>query len=454
MNAKQPSSSSELGLNMSGQVCRDTGPEAFIAKRLSESPTGEIRLMESILERENMRRALRQVRKNDGAPGIDGMTVDELPRYLRRHWDTIKADLLAGRYKPMPVRQKEIPKPDGGVRLLGIPTVLDRLIQQAIAQALQAIWDHTFSEFSYGFRPGRSQHMAINKARSYIKDGCRWIVDLDLEKFFDQVNHDRLMSRLGTRIRDKRVLKLIGRFLRSGVMIGGLCEATEEGTPQGGPLSPLLSNIVLDELDKELEKRGLQFVRFADDCVIYVKSKRAGDRVKESITRFISRKLKLKVNETKSGVIQPGYSKYLGFGFTHHKAAPKIRIHSKSLQRFRRRVRELTQRTRGRSIGQIVWKLNEYLRGWWAYFSLNEAPTAVRTLNAWILRRLRAYIWKQWKLPKTKLRELRKRGLPDSLARPLAATRKGPWHSSANGYLARALPTRYFTRTLGLVLLG
>jgi len=454
MNAMQPSSSLELDLKVSIRHGRDTGPEAFVAKRLSESPTGEIRLMESILERKNMRRALHRVRKNGGAPGIDGMTVDELPRYLRRHWEMIKADLLARRYKPMPVRRKEIEKPDGGVRLLGIPTVLDRLIQQAIAQVLQAIWDHTFSEFSYGFRPGRSQHKAIRQAQSYIKDGCRWVVDLDLEKFFDRVNHDRLMSRLGTHIRDKRVLKLIGRFLRSGVMIGGLCEATKEGTPQGGPLSPLLSNIVLDELDKELEKRGLQFVRFADDCVIYVKSKRAGDRVKESITRFISRKLKLKVNEAKSGVIQPGYSKYLGFGFTHHKAAPKIRIHSKSLQRFRREVRELTKRTRGRSIGQVIGELNKYLRGWWGYFSLCETPTSVRKLNAWILRRLRAYIWKQWKLPKTKLRELRKRGLPDSLAGPLAATRKGPWHISANGYLARALPTRYFTRTLGLVLLG
>ena len=227
-----------------------------------------------------------------------------------------------------------------------------------------------------------------------------------------------------------------------------------EGTPQGGPLSPLLSNVVLDELDKELERRGLQFVRFADDSVIYVKSKRAGDRVKESITRFISRKLKLKVNETKSSVIQPGYSKYLGFGFTHHKGAPKIRIHSKSLTRFRKRVRELTKRTRGRSIGQIIWKLNEYIRGWWAYFSICETRSCLKELNAWILRRLRAYIWKQWKLPKTKLRELRKGGLPDSLAKPLAATRKGPWHTSANGYLARVLPATYFTRTLGLVLTG
>ena len=454
MRVKQPSSSLELDLDLPGQICPDTGPEAFIARRLSESPTGEIRLMESILERENMQRALRRVLTNKGAPGIDGMSVDELPRYWKRHGERIKAELLAGAYKPKPVRQKEIPKPDGGVRLLGIPTVLDRLIQQATAQVLQAIWDYTFSESSYGFRPGKSQHMAIRKAQGYIKGGCRWVVDLDLEKFFDHVNHDRLMSRLGTRVHDKRVLKMIGRFLRSGVMIGGLCEATEEGTPQGGPLSPLLSNIVLDELDKELEKRGLQFVRFADDCVIYVKSKRAGDRVKESITRFINRKLKLKVNETKSSVVQPGYSKYLGFGFTHHKTAPKIRIHAKSLQRFRRRVRELTKRTRGRSIGSILRELSEYLRGWWAYFSLCETPTVVRTLNAWILRRLKAYLWKQWKLPKTKLRNLRALGLPDSLARPLAATRKGPWHISANGYLARALTPRYFTRTLGLVLLG
>ena len=454
MYAKQPSSLMELDLNMPGQTCRDTGPEAYIANSLSESPTGEIRLMESILERENMRRALRQVRKNDGAPGIDGMTTDELPRYLRRHWDLIKAELLAGVYKPSPVRRKEIPKPNGGVRLLGIPTVLDRLIQQAVAQVLQAIWDHTFSEFSYGFRQKRSQHMAIRKAQSYIKDGCRWVVDLDLEKFFDRVNHDRLLNRLGSRIRDKRVLTLIGRYLRSGVMVGGLCEATEEGTPQGGPLSPLLSNIVLDELDKELERRALQFVRFADDSVIYVRSKRAGDRVKESITRFISRKLKLKVNETKSCVIQPGYSKYLGFGFTHHKGAPKIRIHTRSLERFMGRVRDLTRRTRGRKISQIVGELNEYIRGWWGYFAICEARTCLINLNAWVLRRLRAYIWKQWKLPKTKLRELRKRGLPDYLACPLAATRKGAWHSSANGYLARALPTVYFTRTLGLVLPG
>jgi RNA-directed DNA polymerase len=276
VNALQQQNQLELDLGGTGIARRDRSSEAYTAALLSESPTGTIRLMESVCERQNMRRALRQVRKNKGAPGIDGMTVEELPGYIKRHWPKIKAELLAGVYKPLPVRRKEIEEPDGGVRLLGIPTVLDRLIQQATAQVLQAIWDHTFSEFSYGFRPECSQHMAIRQAKCYIEEGCRFVVDLDLSKFFDRVNHDRLMNRLSSRVTDKRVLKLIGRFLRSGVMIGGLCEPTEEGTPQGGPLSPLLSNIVLDELDKELERRGLHFVRFADDCVIYVKSKRAG----------------------------------------------------------------------------------------------------------------------------------------------------------------------------------
>ena len=454
MNALQQQNQLELDLDVARHGRRDRSSEAFTAKRLSESPTGTIRLMESVCERENMRRALRRVRKNKGAPGIDGMTVDELPGYLKRHWPKIKAQLLAGTYKPVPVRRKEIEKPDGGVRLLGIPTVLDRLIQQAIAQVLQAIWDHTFSESSFGFRSRRSQHMAIKQARGYIEDGYRFIVDIDLSKFFDRVHHDRLMQRLSTRVEDKRALKLIGQFLRSGVMIGGLCEPTEKGTPQGGPLSPLLSNIVLDELDKELEKRGLHFVRFADDCVIYVKSKRAGDRVMESISRFISRKLKLKVNEAKSSVTQPGYSKYLGFGFTISKTSPKIRIHSKSLKRFRVRIREITTRTRGRSIEQVIEELNEYIRGWWGYFSLCETRSCLRALNAWVIRRLRAYVWKQWKLPRTKVRELINRGVPEYWAAKVGTTRKGPWRLSRNTTVAKALPVSYFTRTLGLVLPG
>ncbi len=433
---------------------RDRSSEAFIATRLAESPTGQIRLMESVCERQNMRRALRQVRKNKGVPGIDGMTVEELPAYVKRHWPKIKAELLSGQYKPMPVLRAEIEKPDGGVRPLGIPTVLDRMIQQAIAQVLEVIWDRTFSEYSYGFRPGRSQHMAIEKARSYIREGYGFVVDLDLEKFFDRVNHDRLLSRLSTRVSDKRVLQLVGRFLRSGVMIGGLCEPTEEGTPQGGPLSPLLSNIVLDELDKELERRGLHFVRFADDCVIYVGSKCAGDRVKGSISHFITRKLKLKVNEAKSSVTQPGYTKYLGFGFTISKTNPRIRIHSKSLMRFRRRVRELTARTLGRNVLQVIAGLNEYIRGWWGYFSHCEARTCLRLLNAWIIRRLRAYIWKQWKNRRTRVRELIQRGISVYWAAQVGTTRKGPWRLSRNTTVAKALPDAYFTKKLGLVLPG
>jgi len=444
----------ELELQPQGNARRDGSAEAFIAERLSESPTGAIRLMESVCERENMRRAMQQVLKNKGAPGIDGMTVEELPGHLNRHWPKIKAELLAGTYTPLPVRRKEIDKPDGGVRMLGIPTVLDRLIQQAIAQILQAMWDHTFSESSFGFRPGRSQHMAMKQAQGYIGEGHRFIVDIDLEKFFDRVNHDRLMKRLSTRVQDKRALRIIGSFLRSGVMIGGLCEPSEEGTPQGGPLSPLLSNIVLDEFDKELERRGLHFVRYADDCVIYVKSKRAGDRVMGSVSRFIARRLKLKVNEAKSEVTQPGYSKYLGFGFTISKTTPKIRIHSKSLRRFKERVREITVRTRGISMKQVVGELNEYIRGWRGYFSLCEARTCLKELNAWVIRRLRAVIWKQWKLPRTKVRELINRGIPEYWAVQVGTTRKGAWRLSRNTTVAKALPVSYFTRTLGLVLPG
>lgn len=454
MNVLQQQNQLELNFGALAKARRDRSSETYIAKRLSESPTGSIRLMESICERQNMQRALRRVRKNKGAAGIDGMTVDELPGYLKRHWPKIKAQLLAGTYKPMPVRRKEIDKPDGGVRLLGIPTVLDRLIQQATAQVLQSIWDHTFSESSFGFRPERSQHMAIRQARRYIEEGHGFVVDIDLSKFFDRVHHDRLMNRLSTRVNDKRALKLVGSFLRSGVMIGGLCEPTEEGTPQGGPLSPLLSNIVLDELDKELEKRGLHFVRFADDCVIYVKSKRAGDRVMKSISRFIGRKLKLKVNEEKISVTQPGYSKYLGFGFTISKTNPRIRIHSKSLKRFRARVREITARQRGVSLERVIADLNEYIRGWWGYFSLCEARSSLKLVNAWVIRRLRSYQWKQWKNRKTRVRELINRGIPRYWAERVGTSRKGPWRLGRNTTVAKALPVAHFTRTLGLVLPG
>ncbi len=351
MNSLQQWKQLELNLKFPDtNVIRDVSSEEFIALRLSESPAGQIRLMESICERSNMRRAIRRVIKNKGAPGVDGMTVRKIKGYLKRHWTKIEQALLDGTYKPMPVRRKEIGKPGGGVRLLGIPTVLDRVILQAIAQVLTGIWDHTFSESSFGFRPNRSQHGAIRQYREHVRAGLRYVVDIDVSKFFDRVNHDRLMSRLAAGIKDKRVLKVIRSFLTSGVMIGGLEEPTREGTPQGGPLSPLLSNIVLDELDKELEKRGLCFVRYADDCVIFVRSRRAGNRVMESVSRFIEKRLRLKVNKEKSAVGLPWERKYLGFCVTNSRKNPKIRIHWKSIKSIKDRVREIAARRRGRSL--------------------------------------------------------------------------------------------------------
>jgi len=432
----------------------DLSAADFIATRLAESPTGDIRLMESICERENMRKALRRVEKNKGAPGIDGMKTTQLRGYIRRNWQWIKVALLAGAYKPLPVLRTEIEKRDGGMRPLGIPTVVDRLIQQATLQVLQGIWDHTFSEYSYGFRPKRSQKMAITQCKHYVEEGYTHTVDIDLAKFFDRVNHDRLMSRLATRIADKRVLRYIRRCLQSGVLIGGLVQPTREGTPQGGPLSPLLSNIVLDELDKELEKRGLHFARYADDCVIYVKSKRAGSRVMSTVSRFITRKLKLKVNETKSSVTRPWHSKYLGFRVTRFMGHIRIVAHEKSLQRFRDKIRTLTARKRGRSIWHIIRELNEYLRGWWGYYRIGISQTVANTLNRWIRRRLRAYIWKQWRLPRTKVRKLKGGGVPHKWAKMLGNTRKGPWRISRCSNLIQTLPDRYFNSQLGLVLLG
>ena len=428
---------------------RDTSSEEFIASRLSESPTGQIRLMESILERNNMNRAVKRVIKNKGAPGVDGMTVRKIKRYLKRHWTKIRKALLNGAYLPMPVRQKEIPKPGGGVRLLGIPTVLDRVIQQAVTQVLTRIWDHTFSEMSFGFRPKRSQHDAIRQYREHVRSGLRYVVDIDLSKFFDRVNHDRLMSTLATRIKDKRVLKLIRSFLTSGVMIGGLEQPTEEGTPQGGPLSPLLSNIVLDELDKELEKRGLCFVRYADDCVIFVRSKRAGNRVMESIGRFIEKKLRLKVNREKSAVGRPWSSKYLGFCLTNSSKNPKIRIHWKTIKRFRERVREITARRRGRSISQVIYELKEYMYGWWNYYGITESFNRLRPLSHWVRRRLRAVIWKHWKNRRTRVRELLKRGVSKAFAVTTGCSRKGPWRMSKVKWVNIALPDAYF-KSLGL----
>jgi len=406
-------------------------------------------LMESILEQENWKRAVRRVIRNKGAPGVDGMTVKRIKGYLKRHGSKIRQALLDGTYRPMPVRQKEIPKPGGGIRLLGIPTVLDRVVQQAITQILTDIWDYTFSECSFGFRPKRSQHDAIRQHREYVRQGFRYVIDLDISKFFDRVNHDRLMSRLATRVKDKRVLLLIRRFLTSGVMVGGLEQETKEGTPQGGPLSPLLSNIVLDELDKELEKRGLRFVRYADDCVIFVKSKRAGERVMKSISRFIEKKLRLKINREKSALGRPWDRKYLGFCVTNSRKNPKIRIHWKSIQRFRERIREITARRRGRSLSQVIGELMEFIKGWWNYYGLTESFNRLRPLSHWVRRRLRAVIWKHWKNRRTRVGELLKRGVSRDYAVTTGCARKGPWRMSKVKWVHIALPDSLF-KSLGL----
>ena len=343
------------------------GTESLAAERKAESPAIIEQLMEEVCERENCKQALARVKANKGSPGMDGMTVQQLPEYLKQQWPAIREQLLSGTYQPQPVKRVEIPKPDGGVRKLGIQTVLDRFIQQAVMQVLQRKWDRTFSEHSYGFRPGRSAQQAVEAAQKYIAAGYRWCVDLDLEKFFDRVSHDKLMARIATKVSDKRVLKLIRSFLTAGVMENGLVSPVDEGTPPGGPLSPLLSNIVLDELDRELERRGLPFSRYADDSNIYVRSRRAGGRVMESITRFLQIKLKLKVNSEKSAVARPWERKFLGFSFTRDRE-PKRRIAPKAVKRFKERVRELTSRTRGISIERMTEELNRYLRGWIGYF--------------------------------------------------------------------------------------
>jgi RNA-directed DNA polymerase len=424
------------------------GTEALMAKREAESKADSEQLMEQVCERRNCEQALARVKSNKGSAGIDGMTVEQLPAYLKKHWPTIREQLLSGTYKPQPVKRVEIPKPDGGIRQLGIPTVLDRFIQQAVMQVLQRSWDQTFSAHSYGFRPGRSAHQAVAKAQQYIADGYGWVVDLDMEKFFDRVNHDKLMAKLARRISDKRLLKLIRAFLRAGVMEGGLVSPVDEGTPQGGPLSPLLSNIVLDELDQELEHRGHRFVRYADDCNIYVRSQRAGERVMKSVSEFITRKLKLKVNEQKSAVSRPSKRKFLGFSFTWQRE-PRRRIAPKAIARFKQRVRELTRRTRGVKVETMVAQLSRYLTGWRGYFGFCQTPTVLGSLDKWLRRRLRSVVWKQWKRGKVRFAELRKRGVSKDLAARTAGSAHGPWRLSESPALHIALPKAYFA-SLGL----
>ena len=424
------------------------GTESFKAERKTESPAIVERLMEEVCERTNCEQALKRVQSNKGSAGVDGMTVQQLPAYLKQHWPNIREQLLAGTYKPQPVLRVEIAKPDGGMRKLGIPTVVDRFIQQAVLQVLQQRWDPTFSDHSYGFRPGRSAHQAVTKAQQYIADGNGIVVDIDLEKFFDRVHHDRLMAALGKRIADKRMLKLIRAFLNAGVMENGLVSPVDEGTPQGGPLSPLLSNIVLDELDRELERRGHRFVRYADDCNIYVRSHRAGARVMESITNFISKKLQLKINREKSAVARPRERKFLGFSFTSGSDIRR-RLAPKAILRFKQRVRELTQRTRGIKIETMVEQLALYLRGWKNYFGYCQTPSVLDGLEQWYRRRLRSVIWKQWKRGSVRFAELRKRGVGRDLAAQTAGSAHGPWRIANSPALSIALPNAFFD-SLGL----
>jgi RNA-directed DNA polymerase len=404
--------------------------------------------MEEICDRENMKEALRRVKTNKGSAGIDGMTVGGIADYLKQHWPTVRERLLNGTYEPNPVRRVEIPKPDGGVRNLGIPTVLDRLIQQAVMQVLQRQWDGTFSEHSYGFRPGRSAHQAVAQAQQYIVEGHGWCVDLDLEKFFDRVNHDKLMGRIAKRVGDKRLLKLIRAFLNAGVMENGLVSPSIEGTPQGGPLSPLLSNLVLDELDRELERRGHRFVRYADDCNIYVRSERAGQRVMESVTRFIMQELKLKVNEAKSAVARPQERKFLGFSFTVGPEVKRI-IAPKALDRFKQRIREITRRAKGVSIKTTIEELAPYMRGWRSYFGFCETPYVLLSLTRWVRLRLRAAMWRQWKTPRRRREALLELGVRLRLARNTAGSGLGPWHLAKAKALSVGLSNAYF-KSLGL----
>jgi RNA-directed DNA polymerase len=402
------------------------------------------------VRRENLVAAHARVVRNGGAPGVDGLSVDDLMPYCRQHWARIREQLLSGTYVPQPVRRVEIPKPDGkGVRMLGIPTVLDRFIQQALLQVLSPLFDLTFSDASFGFRPGRSTHQAVQRARAHIAAGHRWVVDVDLEKFFDRVNHDVLMARVARRVKDKRVLRLIRRYLQAGMMAGGLVSPRTEGTPQGGPLSPLLSNILLDEWDRELERREHRFVRYADDCNVYVQSKAAGERVLTSLERFLVRRLRLRVNHEKSCVARPWNRKFLGYSVTWDRAA-RLRVSPAAVKRLKTKLRTVLARGRGRRLADVVTELNLATRGWVAYFRLAEAKTSFEDLDKWLRRKLRCVMWRQWKRPRTRLHELRRRGLDEARAHLSAYNGHGPWWNAGASHMHEAVPTAVL-RQLGLL---
>ena len=411
------------------------GTEPPVAKPIPESPACEEHLMEEVCARGNLVRAWKRVRSNKGGPGVDGMTIEDAKAYLREHWPNIRSQLLSGTYQPQPVKRVEIPKPDGGVRKLGVPCVVDRLIQQALLQVLQERWDPTFSEHSYGFRPGRSAHQAVVQAQRYIAEGYSIVVDLDLEKFFDRVNHDGLMARVAARVSDKRVLRLIRAFLEAGVMEDGLVSPVDEGTPQGGPLSPLLSNLVLDDLDKELTRRGHRFCRYADDCNIYVGSQRAAERVLESISQWVTKHLRLQVNATKSGTGRPWERKFLGFRINPQgqiEAAPQ------SVERLKDKVRELWRSCQSRTSEQLRDTWRAYIRGWWSYYQLAEERRSIYGLEGWIRRHIRKCFWLRWHSRKGRLRALRRLGLGGRLLK-VAYSSRGAWPLAANPSLHTAL---------------
>src|SRR6266478_2096951 len=426
MSGKRQKIQYSLALEPVGQgetpVSGYQGTEPFVARPTTESPAAE-QLMEEVCERENLVRAWKRVRRNKGSPGVDGMTIDDAKDYLREHWPSIRSQLLDGTYQPQPVKRVEIPKPEGGVRKLGVPCVVDRLIQQALLQVLQKRGDPTFSEHSYGFRPGRFAPQAVAQAQRDVAAGYCVGVDFDLEKFFDRVNHDSLMARVAARVTDKRVLKLIRAFLKSGVMEDGLVSPVDEGTPQGGPLSPLLSNLVLDDLDTELARRGHRFCRYADDCNIYVRSRRAGERVMASMSRFLTKKLRLTVNEAKSAVARPEERKFLGFSISND--GSERRIAPKALDKFKTQIRDMTRRTRGISLQQLIEDLTPYLIGWRGYFGFCQTPRVLTNLEAWIRRRLRSYLWRQWQNGHNRFNELRRRGVPKFNAAVPPVRRRG-----------------------------